>query len=67
MTTSLKQNGKSATSKRYRIAGVTHDGVKILATGRATHFSDKEIRDSIRIVLRESRGGQLMGASGRKS
>lgn len=68
MSSNLKSNGKDGTGKRYRVAGVTHDGVKILATGRATHFTDKEIRDSIRTVLRESHSGRIVGShlAGRK-
>jgi hypothetical protein len=68
MATNPKSSGKTSSAKRYRVAGVTHDGVKILATGRATHFTDKEIRNSIRIVMRESLSGQFIGTSsaGRK-
>ena len=68
MATNPKSSGKNTSGKRYRVAGVTHDGVKILATGRATHFTDKEIRDSIRMVMRESHGGRFVDTStaGRK-
>jgi hypothetical protein len=35
----------------HRVLGVTHDGVAILDPGPATHFTDKEIDEAIRIVL----------------
>jgi hypothetical protein len=68
MATNSKTIGKRTPAKRYRVAGVTRDGVKILATGPATHFTDKEIRDTIRTVLRESHSGQFLSvnAAGRK-
>jgi hypothetical protein len=50
----LKQLPSTPKATRYRIAGVTRDGVAILKSpGRATHFTDKEIRNSIAIVLQE--------------
>jgi hypothetical protein len=40
--------GRSAS----RVLGTTTDGVKILKPkGRATHFTDKEIRDAIATVI----------------
>jgi hypothetical protein len=63
MSMTTKSTRKNSQSKGYRVAGVTRDGVKILATGRATHFTDKEIRDSISTVLRESRAGRFAESS----
>jgi hypothetical protein len=69
MEQASKKPTKTSHAKRYRIAGITHDGVAILKSpGRATHFTDKEIRDTIAIVLREAATGKFVSSrsDGRK-
>lgn len=48
---SSKVSRSAATGKfvsGYKVLGVTRDGVEILKPkGRATHFTDKELRDAI--------------------
>jgi hypothetical protein len=64
-----KTPAPKSTAKRYRIAGITRDGVKILAVGPATHFTDKEIRDSIAYVMKGAGSSKLASSkvAGRKS
>ena len=48
----------------YKVLGTTSDGVRILRSKiRATHFTDKEMRDAIAAVLqaRESRSDSKKG------
>ncbi len=47
-TTSTGNGGKSEDRK---VLGVTKDGVRILNSGPATHFTRKEIRLSIQKVI----------------
>jgi hypothetical protein len=42
----------------YKVLGTTKDGVKILKPkGRATHFTEKELRDAIAIVRSAQKAG----------
>jgi hypothetical protein len=42
-----KKPTKALRKDGYAVAGVTHDGVGILKSGRATHFTDREVREAI--------------------
>jgi hypothetical protein len=42
----------------YKVLGTTKDGVKILKPkGRATHFTEKELREAIAIVRSAQKAG----------
>lgn len=51
----LKIGRDSSTGKfvgGYRVLGTTRDGVAILkSSGRATHFTDKELSDAVRAAI----------------
>ncbi len=42
-----KETSKTPRKSSYSVAGVTRDGVKILSTGRATHFTDRQAREAV--------------------
>jgi hypothetical protein len=60
--------GKAATNlyrqrkkEGYAVAGITRDGVAIIDSGPATHFTKREIAAAIRQVLKRE-GGKLAPA-----
>jgi hypothetical protein len=60
MVTAVKQARKAARkTPKYQVVGTTSDGVKILrAKAKAKHFTAREIRATIREVLRGSAAGK---------
>lgn len=53
-------NKKPSKGFRYRIAGITRDGVRILSNGPATHFTEKEIRKIMSTVHIRSLAGSVL-------
>ena len=50
-----RRSKRTAPSGAYHVVGTTSDGVKILrAKAKPTHFTAREIRATIREVLRDS-------------
>ncbi|HEX4199057.1 MAG TPA: hypothetical protein VHZ26_16595 [Caulobacteraceae bacterium] len=50
-------NGKTHKKVAGSVLGVTRDGVRILNQGKATHFTQKELREAIRSVQASKRAG----------
>jgi hypothetical protein len=53
MAKALPRKTADRTSRKPEgnVLGVTRDGVRILKPGRATHFTTKEAREAVAIVL----------------
>lgn len=49
--------GKTHKASAGSVLGVTRDGVRILNQGKATHFTQKELRDAVRSVRASKRAG----------
>lgn len=51
------QTSKTVRDTSPKVLGRTRDGVKILRQGRATHFTDKELRDAVATAMAAQKTG----------
>jgi hypothetical protein len=56
-TSKSGSHGKTLKTTAGSVLGVTRDGVRILKQGKATHFTQKELRDAVRSVQSIKRAG----------